>query len=167
MNQTLISTVVSDLLKSEYPYEATKGFVWKKDPDEYDQINDLIWEGDWNLVPETNVDTCCLGMCCCCSKDVKVANKHCEWKCPNGHMENHYCYMSDKWFTKYEKEHIESQRETIVRTLNPDYHTCIHETHEICTKSVCCDFFWHEGECYFVSDVDGEKEGYAVRFGGY
>jgi hypothetical protein len=195
MNQTLISTVVSDLLRStnpDHPYQAPKGFVWQKNPDEYDHDNDMIWEGSWNLVQEIQeiqkMIPC--GLCkltekidWCCSNEskkikikiepasqlTKIVKRSCEWNCPNGHMEDHYCYESDggydKWLVNYKKERIESQREAIARTLNPAYHVCTHDSHDECTNSVCCDFFWHEGDCEFVSDVDEKEQGFAVRFG--
>lgn len=171
MNQTFISTVVSDLLNDGYPKDfdkAPKGFIWKKSPDQYDPVYDMIWEGSWDLVPEQKEPEPVF--------EKKIEKKiekrkfdHCEWNCPNGHMGDHYCYKDkggyDMWLHGYKAECIKRQRKAISNTLNPEYHICTHGTHEVCSNSVCCDFFWHDGGCSFVSDVDGEKGGYAVRFG--
>lgn len=176
MNQTLISTIVSDVIsdlryedredrEQNYPRKTPFGFIWEREPDEYDYDNDLIWEGNWTLVPEKKIPIQIQDHCNDkkCSKAPKVL-----CNCPNAHMGDHYCYENkggyDKWFEQYKKELIENQRAAIARTLNPNYHICTHDTHEICTGSPCCDCFWHEGDCHFVSD-DGEC-GYAVRFDG-
>jgi len=181
MNQTLISNIVSDIasdialdLKPSYLGEAPDGFIWQKDPDEYDAVNDLLWEGGWSLVSIKQQQHCLSKFDdtkCTCEVKKIVAEKPraCKWNCPNGHMEYHYCYESeggyDKWLVQYKKEKIEKERQAIANTFNPDYHVCTHNSHESCTNSVCCDIFWHEGDCDFVSDVDGKEEGFAVRYG--
>jgi hypothetical protein len=181
MNQTLISNIVSDIALSDpkpsFLDEAPEGFTWQKDPDEYDAVNDLLWEGGWSLQP-LRQDHHCFGKfdgtkCTCGVKKIpeklEKPRVPCEWKCPNGHMEDHYCYKSeggyDKWLVQYKKEKIERERKAISNIFNPDYHVCTHKCHESCTNSICCDVFWHDGECDFVSDVDGKEEGFAVRYG--
>lgn len=176
MNQTIISNVVSDLYQFESngyekntpPYSAPHGFQWQKESDEYDHENDVVWEGNWILVPEQSVKQS-VNKCCSKFKLTEFECLGCQWKCPNGHMESHFCYQDeggyDMWLEKYNQELIQCQQKIIADTLSPNYHTCTHETHTSCTNSLCCDFFWHEGECDFISHVDGEHTGYAVRFG--
>jgi hypothetical protein len=161
--ESLITNVASDLGNDDYE------FGWEKKPDEYDQTNDVVWEGNWEIVQkkgkwDADTDLKSLKKT---SVEILKCNLKCKWNCPNGHMGDHFCYENeggyDKWLKKYKEELIKSEREAIERTLNPDYHVCTHTTHSVCTESLCCDFFWHEGDCDFVSN-DGEC-GFAVRYG--
>lgn len=145
MNQTLISNIVSDIGHNAH-HLAPDGFIWQKELDEYDAANDIIWEGNWNLVP---------------IRDVRDAVPSIKKSCKEEKLEKF-----EKKFDTIEKfDIIEKQRKAISRTLNPSYHICTHVSHESCTKSICCDWFWHDGNCGFVSDIDGKKEGFAVRYG--
>jgi hypothetical protein len=160
MNQ-VISSVISELCEDIPPYPAPDGFIWKKEPDNF--RDGIVWEGNWVLSNQI-IKIECLQKT---KQETKKSYPSCKWKCPNQHMENHFCYEKkggyDKWTNTCQDILIKKQREQISKTFNPDYHVCQHKTHSVCSNSLCCDIFWHEGECHFISN-DGEC-GYAVRFG--
>lgn len=176
----ILTAVVSECRHDIPPYSAPSGSVWFKEPDEYDQECNVVWEGNWVL---RNAGCEDFGSDLVCkvienktlppvvSKSIASVTHHtfCKWKCPNGHMKDHYCYEKDGGYETYEKKYrkelITKQRKAVESMFSPDYHVCRHKSHMSCTKSPCCDVFWHEGECKFVSDVDGQKGGWAYRFG--
>lgn len=158
------------------------GFTWVLEPETYDPYTDCFFEGGWTLVPndklnetidkedksvavKLNEEIVCFS--------VAQLPKKCEWGCPDGHLSAHSCYKTDKGYEggyyeykeKHDKELIEKQREIIRRNYNPNYYTCKHDSHFMCTNSICCDTFWHEGECHFISEEDGEEGGMAWRYG--
>jgi hypothetical protein len=177
MSQTVILAVAAELNESHIyppPYEAPSGKVWQKTPDVYDQENDIVWEGNWELTEQLIEPVACDPKSCHPTKTTKTilactcVVDQCKWGCPNGHMgSDHYCYENDggyeSWLNKFSADKIKNQRKTVNWLFNPNYHVCNHETHAVCSGSPCCDLFWHEGDCHFISD-DG-KCGYAVRFG--
>lgn len=142
---SIIFSVASEFNEDQPPYDAPNGFVWKKDPDVYDEKSDIVWEGNWNTVP---IVSPVVG---------KKSGEKCEWGCSNAHMDTHYCYERFGGFSKCKDELVKNEREMIAKTFNPNYHVCDHTTHEECTNSPCCNCFWHEGVCYFESDDYGES----------
>jgi hypothetical protein len=154
----IISSVVSDLTK-DHPYLAPPGKDWFKEPDEYDQTSDIIWEGNWVLREKSSSEMIKI-------QPIKTIQKPttCKWKCPNEHIEDHNCYESHGGFDAYKEKVVEQQRQIVSKDLNPCYHVCNHKTHSVCSKSPCCDFFWHSGDCDFISE-DREIGGLAWRYG--
>ncbi len=162
MSQSIISAIASQL-NDCFPYPAPSGKVWQKDPDEYDPVNDVIWESEWKLVEE--VKEICYNKSDKSDKSdfkektfLKHNQKHnqCTWGCPNAHMKEHYCYESEggylKWLKKYEADKLKKQRMIVANVFSPNYHICNHKTHEVCSGSPCCDLFCHEGECHYISN---------------
>jgi len=178
MDQTIIAAVVSDVvsdlsslsglsgLGKDHPsYQAPSGLKWLKTPDVYDSNLDVIWEGDWSLVSDHSSTSTYV---CVSNKESSksipqesiqpnVQHSLCMWGCPNGHMKSHYCYKDeggfDSFSKKYSEDLIRKQRDSIAMTFDPNYYVCNHKTHDVCTGSACCEFFWHEGDCHF-SDND-------------
>jgi len=138
--------------------DLSSGLVWKRTPDEYDQEVNVVWQGEWVLAKPTKRCHSGGGI-----TKTKAQPRNCGWKCPNGHMDDHYCYRGYGGFAVYQKKVIECQKKNVANNLNPDHYTCDHDTHEVCSGSLCCDLFWHAGECHFIS-ADGGC-GNAVRFG--
>jgi len=166
MSQSIILAIAAELGESSPPpYLAPFGKVWQKTPDEYDAKNDMVWESGWELVckSEQNFFETKKTQTQTQIHIIKTETETtgCKWGCPNGHMgSGHYCYEREGG---HNRKQLEEQRKAVALTFNPDYHVCNHETHQVCSGSRCCDLFWHDGQCHFVSD-DG-KCGYAVRYG--
>jgi hypothetical protein len=157
---TIISSVARELSDQLSP--APDGFLWEKQPDHYDHDCDIIWEGSWTLVPnyQSPRNKC---------KDFKQEFKYSNLSNYNYNYDlscNYNRDLSCKVCPETNdgpNEEVIIQKQKISKTLNPSYHVCDHTTHKVCSESPCCDFFWHDGECKYVSD-DGNC-GYAVRFG--
>ncbi len=147
-SQSIISSVASEFHGLLFPTQ--DGYIWQKSPDVYDVEHDAVWEGNWNLVPENNQNNQI--------QFQKTKATECKWGCPNGHIENHYCYESQGGYSVYMKKYgtnkINQQRQEVKMIYNPKYHVCNHKTHEVCSGSPCCDLFWHEGKCRHIKDMD-------------
>lgn len=158
--QAVIASVVSDpqvtFGHTTEPYQVS-GFTWVKDPDQYDSELDVVWEGQWRLVNDLQKE-----------EHTKEKEKEkCLCTCPNVHMIDHFCYQLnyqisfEDWIEKCKKNLIENQKKAVSQTFCEEYYMCTHETHTVCTNSICCDLFYHDGECHF-NDGNG---GYAVLYG--
>ncbi len=161
MSQSIISAVASELRGDPFQTPAPSGYIWKKDSDKYDFTIGVILEGSWVLVPQQQQQLCTS------KTSSKIESDSCNCGSPNAHMSDHFCYKGTGGFQTYLKKCkmmlIKEQRETVSKTFHHDYHVCNHKNHDVCTGSPCCDLFWHDGQCCFISE-DGEC-GYAVRFG--
>jgi hypothetical protein len=156
----LISLVACDLncTPNLPPYPAPDGFIWEKF-DHYSDKNNVIEKGKWILkqIQLINTDQKL-------QKEIKIEIKlnRCE-KCPNRHMEDHFCYDKIGGYDSYQKKEEERKKQIISNTFNSNYHKCNHRDHKTCSASPCCDVFWHEGECNYVSENGGC--GLAVIYG--
>lgn len=146
----LILSVASDLSEEHPPYPAPNGFIWRKDPDEFDHSTGVIWEGAWNLILFSflNSDP---------TTPTKIQKNVFSTKTTTKTM------TTNITVPKTAVPKIFEQRKIIEQNLDCNYHVCNHKTHDVCTRSPCCDFFFHDGCCKFISDDGGC--GLAVRFG--
>lgn len=150
MNQ-IIASVASDLCNDLGGQQTPPaGFVWVKEPDQYDQETDIVWEGEWKLVPGEDKPIKQVGKGKSLASKWKVKPmKTCVGNCPNQHMEDHFCYYTELrgGFKNQLRIRNYQQKKIISQTFAPEYYKCNHESHSGCTNSMCCDVFWHEGPC--------------------
>lgn len=158
----VILSVSQDLCEDLPPHEAPSGYRWTKDPDEF--IDGEIHKSEWWYL-EPILEPILEQTPCVKKTEAEVKNPveqkflTCPWKCPNEHMENHYCYEKFGGYSKFVKDNRKKIK------LEQKHTNCKHKTHVFCTNSSCCDWFEHDGDCYFISEVDGKEEGWAVRYG--
>jgi hypothetical protein len=147
----ILSAVTSECQQDQPPYPAPVGLVWFKEPDEYDRENGVVWEGNWTLVSAKNG--------CGAGGGLGSKTKSAFYK-----QISDYCHNHDHDHN-HDHNRIQIERKAVENTFCPEYHVCKHKSHKVCTNSSCCDLFWHDDDCDFVSDFDGKQGGYAWRNG--
>jgi hypothetical protein len=152
---SIISAVASDFIDTiqdtpeRPPYSAPIGKVWVKNPDEYDSTNDIIWEGQWILQESypSYVYT---------TPRKRKLDFDTDFDCKRKKLDEN----------RYWKNLAEKHRKTVSSMFCPEYHVCTHKEkgHSVCSKSVCCDLFFHEGKCNWISP-SGKVGGDAQMYG--
>ena len=150
--------VLHDILPpTELPPSAVpEGWIWEREPDEVDRVDPrIIWEGNWVLKKIEKIEW-------------KPVEKRIEIKIPC----NEKCVEIPCTYTPVTcYSNIEKQRACIAQNINPVYYACTHKSHQICTNSLCCDFFWHgedydTKECHYRGEDGDQEAGMAQIFCG-